>query len=82
MSDTSLDTMPQSLPGASFDAYNSVEGFTAYLQEQARSVSELRRGDNKVIKLLKCVVHILHAISTDLVRWIALVNLCLQKLLL
>lgn len=41
MSDTSLDTMPQSLPGASFDAYNSVEGFTAYFQEQARTVSEL-----------------------------------------
>lgn len=82
MSDTSLGTLPQSLPGASFDDYDSVEGFTAYLQEQARSVSELRRGDNKVIKLLERVVRILHAISTDLVRWIALVNLCLETLLL
>ena len=82
MSDISLDTMPQSLPGASFDAYNSVEGFTPYLQEQTRTVSELRRGDDKVIKLLKRVVHVLHAISTDLVRWIALVDLFLQTPLL
>ena len=47
---------------------NSVESITAVLQEQARAFSEFRRDDDKVMKPLKRVVHVLHAISTNLVR--------------
>ena len=47
---------------------NSVESITAVLQEQARAFTEFRREDDKVMKPLKRVVHVLHAISTNLVR--------------
>jgi hypothetical protein len=52
---------------------NSVESITAVLQEQARAFSEFRRDDDKVMKPLKCVVHVLHLLSTSLVRRVALV---------
>jgi hypothetical protein len=45
---------------------NSVESITAILQEQARAFTEFRRDDDKVMKPLKHVVHVLHAISTNL----------------
>jgi hypothetical protein len=61
---------------------NTVESITAVLQEQARAFSEFRRDDDKVMKPLKRVVHVLHALSTNLVRWVALGNLFLQTLLL
>ena len=50
---------------------NSVESITAVLQEQARAFSEFRRDDDKVMKPLKRVVHVLHAISTNLVCRVA-----------
>jgi fungal STAND N-terminal Goodbye domain len=61
---------------------NSVESIIALLQEQARAFTEFRREDDKVMKPLKRVVHVLHAISTNLVRRVTLLNLFLQTLLL
>ena len=52
---------------------NSVESITAVLEEQARAFSEFRRDDDKVMKPLKRVVQVLHSLSTDLVRRVALV---------
>jgi hypothetical protein len=60
---------------------NSVESITAVLQEQARAFTEFRREDDKVMKPLKGVVHVLHAISTNLVRRDTLWDLFLQMLL-
>jgi hypothetical protein len=51
----------------------TVESITAVLQEQARAFSEFRRDDDKVMKPLKRVVHVLHSLSTILVRRVALV---------
>jgi hypothetical protein len=54
---------------------NSVDSITAVLQEQARAFSEFRRDDDKLMKPLKRVVHVLHAISTNLVHWIARIGI-------
>jgi fungal STAND N-terminal Goodbye domain len=65
------------------ESCNSVESITAVLQEQARALTEFRRDEDKVMKPLKRVVHVLHAFSTNLVRCVALVGyLCSQTLLL
>ena len=61
---------------------NSVESIAAVLQDQARDFTKFRRGDAKVMKPLKRVVHVLHALSTNttlreaisLVRRVALVG--------
>jgi len=45
---------------------NSVESITAVLQDQARAFTEFRRDDGKVMKPLKRVVHVVHALSTSL----------------
>ena len=54
------------------ESCNSVESITAVLQEQAQSFTEFRRDDGKVMKPLKRVVHVVHALSTSLVRRVAL----------
>ena len=51
---------------------NSVESITAVIQEQARAFTELRRDEDKVMKPLERVVQVLHMLSTNLVRWVAL----------
>ena len=51
---------------------NSVESITEVLQEQARAFTEFRRDDSKVMKPLKRVVHVVHALSTSLVCRVAL----------
>ena len=51
---------------------NSVESITAVLQNQARAFTGFRRDDGKLMKPLKHVVHVLHALSTSLVRWTGL----------
>jgi hypothetical protein len=61
---------------------NSVESITAVLQEQARAFTESRREDDKVMKPLRRVVHVLHAVSTNLVRRVTSCNLFLQTLFL
>ena len=47
---------------------NSVESITAVLQDQARAFTVFRRDDGKLMKPLKNVVHVLHTLSTSLVR--------------
>ena len=54
------------------ESCNSVESITAVLQEQAQSFTEFRRDDGKVMKPLKRVVHVVHALSTSLVRHVVL----------
>ena len=44
---------------------NSVESFTAVLQEQARSFSQFRGDNGKVMRSLKSAVHVLHGLSTS-----------------
>jgi hypothetical protein len=44
---------------------NSVESFTAVLQEQAQVFNEFRRVESKVMKPLKGIVHILHTLSRN-----------------
>jgi hypothetical protein len=46
------------------ESCNSVESITAVLQEQAQAFTEFRRDDDKVMKPLKRIVHVLHALST------------------
>ena len=66
---------------------NSVESITAVLQEQTQAFTEFRRDNGKVMKLLKRVVYVLHAISTSttlregisLVRWVALVGIYFSR---
>lgn len=53
---------------------NSVESITAVLQEQAQAFTEFRRDDCKVMKPLRRVVQVLHALSTSLVCWVSLVG--------
>jgi hypothetical protein len=43
----------------------SAESITAVLQEHAQAFDEFRRVECKVVKPLKCIVHILHTLSTD-----------------
>ena len=58
---------------------NSVESITEVLQEQARAFTEFRRDDSKVMKPLKRVVHVVHALSTSLVRGIEIVDIFLSR---
>ena len=51
---------------------NSIESITEVLQEQARAFNEFRRDDSKVMKPLKRVVHVVHALSTSIVCRVAL----------
>ena len=44
---------------------NSIESFTAVLQEQARSFSQFRGDNGKVMRSLKSVVRVLHVLSTS-----------------
>src|SRR5713101_7745013 len=48
-----------------FEQCNSVESITAVLQEQAQAFNEFRRVENKLMKPLKRIVHILHTLSTN-----------------
>ena len=50
---------------------SSVESIASVLQEQARAFTEFRQDDGKVMKPLKRVVHVVHALSTSLVRRVA-----------
>ena len=50
---------------------NSIESITEVLQEQARAFTEFRRDDTKVMKPLKRVVHVVHALSTSFVCRVA-----------
>jgi hypothetical protein len=56
------------------ESCNSVESITAVLQEQARDLTEFRRDEDKVMKPLKRVVHVLHVFSTNLVCRVVLVG--------
>jgi hypothetical protein len=58
---------------------NSVESITAVLQDQARAFTEFRRDDGKLMKPLKHVVHVLHALSTSLVRRAALAGIYFSR---
>lgn len=44
---------------------DSVESITAILQEQAQAFREFRGDDGKVMKSLKCAVHVLYTLSTS-----------------
>lgn len=44
---------------------NSIQSITALLEEQAQSFSKFRGDDGKVMKPLKCAVHVLHRLSTS-----------------
>ena len=44
---------------------NSIESFTAVLQEQAQLFSQFRGDNGKVMRSLKSVVHVLHVLSTS-----------------
>ena len=44
---------------------NSIQSITAVLEEQARAFSQFRGDDGKVMKSLKCSVHILHGLSSS-----------------
>ena len=54
---------------------NSVDSIIAILQEQARALTQYRRQDDKVMKPLKRVVQVTHALSTSLVRRVGLVRI-------
>ena len=54
---------------------NSVDSIIAILQEQARGFTQFRRHDDKVMKPLKRVVQVTHALSTSLVRRARLVGI-------
>jgi hypothetical protein len=66
---------------------NSVESITEVLQQQARAFTEFRRDNGKVMKLLKRVVHVLHALSSNttlregigLVRRVALIGIYFSR---
>ena len=66
---------------------SSVDSITAVIQEQARAFTEFRRDNGKVMKPLKRVVDVLHALSTStilsegisLVRRIALVGIYFSR---
>ena len=45
----------------------SVESISSLLQENVRRFREFRTEDGKVIKSLKCAVHVLHTLSTSTV---------------
>jgi hypothetical protein len=49
----------------SFENCGDADNITALLQKQARSFSEFRGSDDKVMKSLKSAVRILHAFSTN-----------------
>ena len=61
---------------------NSVESITEVLQEQARAFTEFRRDDSKVMKPLKRVVQVVHALSQHLVCRVALACIYFSRLLL
>ena len=42
----------------------SVDSISSLLQEKVRGFREFRREDGRIIKSLKCVVHVLHRLST------------------
>jgi hypothetical protein len=48
-----------------FETCDSVDSITRILQQQARAFFEFRGDDGKVMKSLKSVVHVLHALSTS-----------------
>ena len=54
---------------------NSVDSIIAILQEQARAFTQFRRHDDKVMKPLKRVVQVTHALSTSLVRRVGLLGI-------
>ncbi len=64
---------------------DTVESITAVLQEQAQAFLKFRGKDGKVMKSLKCAVHVLHSLSDStflgeaigLVRPKALMRFCL-----
>ena len=58
---------------------NSVESIIAVLQEQARAFADFRRDDDRVMKPLKRVVHVTHALSASLVRQVDLVSNYLSR---
>jgi hypothetical protein len=43
---------------------DSVESITDVLQEQARALLKYRGDDGKIMKSLKCAVHVLHSFSS------------------
>ena len=45
----------------------SVDSISSLLQENVRRFREFRREDGKITKSLKCVVHVLHTLSTGTV---------------
>jgi hypothetical protein len=54
---------------------SSVDSIIAILQEQARAFTQFRRDDDKVMKPLKRVVQVTHALSTSLVSRVGLIGI-------
>ena len=44
---------------------NSVDSITSVLQEHARKFHEFRGEDGKIMKSLKCAIHVLYTLSTS-----------------
>jgi len=65
-----------------FESCGSVESVVDVLQEQARAFGEFQGGESRMMKSLKCVVSVLHSLSTStilgevigLVRWKVLIG--------
>lgn len=47
------------------DTCESVDSITIFLQQQVRTCNEFRGDSGKVIKSLKCVVHVLYMLSAS-----------------
>ena len=54
----------------------SVDSISSFLQENVRRLHEFRREDGKIIKSLKCAVHVLHTLSTSTVLDEGIVLVC------
>ena len=59
---TKLDEHPLA---KQLDSCDSVDSITAVLQEHAQKFQEFRGEDGKIMKSLKCAVHVLYTLSTS-----------------
>jgi len=56
----------------------SVGSISSLFQENVRIFHEFRRGDGRIIKSLKCAVHVLHTLSTSTVLGEGIGLVCLD----
>ena len=59
---TKLDEHPLA---KQLESCDTVDSITSVLQEHARKFHEFRGEDGKIMKSLKCAVHVLHTLSTS-----------------